>query len=259
MMEFSRKKSLLITAVPVLVGVAVLASSLIPFKAIFGTNPVPMASGKGTNKSLQEVVSEGQISVVRQLIETGAAVNDSSNELQLTALHCTMIGLYGRPLETSDKAPATEIAFLLLDSGAEVDAKSRNGHTPLYLASYYGYRDMAERLVNMGADIEAADRNSGTTPLHSAAEQGHSDVVMLLIEAGADIHARDEQGNTPLHRAAANALHYNQQVVLLLLENGLDINTMNSKGSSPLDLALTMKNEAMARLLEKHGGKRLKK
>ena len=60
-------------------------------------------------------------------------------------------------------------------------------------------------MLAAGADIEAKDRN-GNTPLLVAATEGYQDVAgkaVALIDAGVDIAARDEDGYTALHLAAA--------------------------------------------------------
>jgi ankyrin repeat protein len=59
---------------------------------------------------------------------------------------------------------------------------------------------MVEFLISHGANINAkTDR--GSTPLHLAAEQGHKDIVKLLIDKGANINVKDVYGRTPLDSA----------------------------------------------------------
>ena len=61
-------------------------------------------------------------------------------------------------------------------------------------------------LLDAGADIEA-ETSDGYTPLHWAARKGHVDIVAALLAAGADVQAKDNQGRTPRDLARANK-HY---------------------------------------------------
>merc|ERR1712078_113458 len=69
-------------------------------------------------------------------------------------------------------------------SGAEVNAKSEYGATPLHWASQEGYTDIVKLLIEKGADVNAKDEE-GKTPLNWASEGGHTDIVKLLVEKGA--------------------------------------------------------------------------
>jgi hypothetical protein len=73
--------------------------------------------------------------------------------------------------------------------------------TCLMEAAYFGHFDICRLLVNKGAQMEAKDV-SGDTPLHWAAGSGHLEIVRLLCDRGADIEARCNGGWRPLHIAA---------------------------------------------------------
>jgi len=87
-----------------------------------------------------------------------------------------------------------EIATLLIDAGAEVDAKARTGYqTPLHLAVGSGHPDMVRLLIARGADVNARDEHlGGRAPLHLACDGGmlrdkaQVDIVRMLLENGAD-------------------------------------------------------------------------
>ncbi|KKO96409.1 ankyrin repeat domain-containing protein, partial [Trichoderma harzianum] len=75
--------------------------------------------------------------------------------------------------------------------------------TDLIIASHYGHRAVVKLLVEKGADIDAKD-GGGRTPLLWATYNGHKAIVELLVEKGADIEAKDNYGRTPLSWAAYN-------------------------------------------------------
>ncbi len=93
-----------------------------------------------------------------------------------------------------------------------VDAVGTNGVSALHVAAGLGYTELASLLVEGGADLNARSA-LGKTPLMLAAEQGHADIAALLLEAGARADLQDKTGATALtwasgygHRDIAAAL-----------------------------------------------------
>jgi len=72
-----------------------------------------------------------------------------------------------------------DIAELLLDHGADVNANEENLWTPLHLASLHGHLETVEVLLNRGADVHARNIN-GRTPSGLASRSGGRDIVQLL-------------------------------------------------------------------------------
>jgi uncharacterized protein len=73
----------------------------------------------------------------------------------------------------------------LLAAGAEVNAKDKNGITPLMAASLAGHREVVEFLLAKGAEVNAQDK-SGKTALMFATRMNHPEVRELLIKTGAN-------------------------------------------------------------------------
>lgn len=67
----------------------------------------------------------------------------------------------------------------------------------LHAACYDGKPEIAELLIELGADVNARERDL-RTPLHHAANQGHLEVIDLLVRHGADLEAKDAKGMTAL-------------------------------------------------------------
>ena len=133
---------------------------------------------------------------------------------------------------------------LLLEAGANLEAQDDDGATPLHRAVLWIHPNPAvtEALLAAGADVNA--RNiPGYTPLYLAAGfSRNAAVIGLLLEAGANLEARDADGATPLHRAV---LWYNQNpaVIGTLLDAGANAAARNAAGQTPWDLA--QENEAL--------------
>lgn len=108
------------------------------------------------------------------------------------------------PNELMDAAHAGDLKMVrhLLAAGADANARDEAGWTALMKACYNpeqkrGFADVAQALVDAGADIEAPI-GYGVRPLMLAAGYGETAVVEVLLRAGADVLARNEGGYTAL-------------------------------------------------------------
>ena len=74
-----------------------------------------------------------------------------------------------------------------LAAGTDVNAKDKDGWTPLHPASYEGHQEIAEMLIAKGADVNAKvafGPLQGKTPLDSANNSGRTAIVDLLRKHG---------------------------------------------------------------------------
>jgi uncharacterized protein len=81
----------------------------------------------------------------------------------------------------------------LLSAGADVNARSSGGETPLMLAASRGRLDIIDLLIERGADVNAATE-AGNTALMLAAARGQVDAARALIERGARADHRNKFG-----------------------------------------------------------------
>ena len=104
---------------------------------------------------------------------------------------------------------------LLVDAGADVNARSKQGMTPLLIAANNaGSTEIVRFLLSKGAKVEG-------TVLIGAANSGDLELVRLLIDKGADVNAATKRGDTALQFAASVG---NVTMVKLLLDKGADVN-----------------------------------
>ena len=85
----------------------------------------------------------------------------------------------------------------LIELGANFEARDKDGRTPLLIASQYSTRSVIKTLVESGTPVDTPN-SDGCTPLWIASYYGNTDAVETLAELGADLDKKDEQGYTPL-------------------------------------------------------------
>jgi len=193
---------------------------------------------------IQSVVNKGNTDALNKLIKAGAdiTVKDGvSNSL----LH---LAVYYRFL------PCAEI---LLNNGADINAKTRSGSTPLeYCNNFlnglkfliprgaegnlsrmiqtvvtYNYNiEILKLLAENGADINAIDSYTGKSLLFRAVEGGNRAIFEFLLSKGADVTQKDITGKTLLHAAAAYGC---KNFIEPLVKKGLDVNAKDNNGKTP--------------------------
>ncbi|HEX8297249.1 MAG TPA: ankyrin repeat domain-containing protein [Chthoniobacteraceae bacterium] len=134
---------------------------------------------------LLTAVEQGDATMTKLLIEKGAKVE----------LGRPFTG--DRPLTSAAKGGNLPMMTLLLDAGADVNAPTKEGMTPLALVCERGREELAAFLLNRGAQPNLAD-SSGITPLHRATGTS-ARLVSLLLKAGASPRAVTNRGGTPWH------------------------------------------------------------
>ena len=165
--------------------------------------------------------------IVKLLIENGADVNAKNNEGN-TPLYFLKLSEHRNPspkhIEDKENFDFywNGSAKLLIDNGADVNARNNKGETPLF---YSNHPEFAKLLIKYGADVNARN-NDSETPLFYVKKLAFA---KLFIDNGADVNARNNDGNTPLH------LNRNyKSIVKLLIEKGVDVNARNNDGNTPL-------------------------
>lgn len=157
---------------------------------------------------------------------------------------------------------------LSLELRREIVNRTKDGCSPLFLASKFGHLDIVNYLVEKcDADIEQTGRYEvpedhhihSVSPIWAAAVRGNKDVVEALIKFGANVNSLSDTGSTPLRsvcymcrsddgdRIDRQTEYF--EVVRLLVDNGADVHKPNFNGGTCLinslhnfDLTLYMIN-----------------
>ncbi len=138
-----------------------------------------------------------------------------------------------------------ETVKLLLDAGADIEAKTEDGETPYTLSIRNSNSDVARYLLQRGADDRVGDELARKL-VFDAASNSRPGALTLLIEKGFNLDIRDEKGKTPLFYAARSGAGN----VKLLLKHGLKADARDKEGRNAL---YETKDASVLRLLVKSG------
>lgn len=212
-------------------------------------------SEDGRDTALGRAAGALQLDAVRELLARGANPNPAKADGWLP-LHRAV---YASRQQGADLGRQLELVQLLLDKGAQIEARTRSMSdwqpTPLLLALHKPAPELALFLIERGADVNAAsgDRSGieGQTALMVAAAGGHAALVDVLLAKGAAIGARNGRGETALMAAAGGYGSAQTTIARRLLDAGAKLDARSDSGSTPLIRAAGSRNDVLPLLLER--------
>ena len=183
------------------------------------------------------------VQIAKWLLDHGANVNTLDRQGETPLQHAVYRG-------------AVEIVPELLRRKADSEAKDKHGLTPLMQAlAYYrqsptsDFVEIGDLLIRHGANVNARTP-TGETPLMFAAAVNRTDLAEAMVNGGANVNAQNEQGHTALMAAAGHGF---EQMVELLLERGAKVDVRAKDGKAALSFARESKNRKTEDLLRRKG------
>jgi ankyrin repeat protein len=188
------------------------------------------------DKALEEAANSGHEQIMRILIQRGAHIR-----------YCMETYIDGVP-ERSLR--------LALQFGFEVDVRDSFGNTALQIAANRGYFQLARILLEHGADPQAKSKRMGP-PLEEAVCSRNSNTIQLLIDRGIDVDAQGSRHDTALIAAISLTAideHSKVDIVRLLLDAGARPDQRyREETRSALHIASERGEEELCELLILHG------
>ena len=190
---------------------------------------------------LLAAVCQGNPEIVHLLLDAGADSTFQSEKLGKTCL--TSAAYYGQSeitrillLHESMKPPSMSSIH---NNSTFVDTVRGDGASALTLAVSNNHMDIAQMLIENGADVNLRNLDTGETPLFDAVRERHAELVPFLLEHGADVKQPSFRGSTLLHEAV---FREDTQLVQTLIDAGGDINATQKNGKHPeMNRQITLK------------------
>ena len=167
------------------------------------------------------------------LIKLGCDVNTKTSAVQQTVLHLAA----SRGL--------LEYARVVLENGAHINNRDRDGATPFMTAATYGKLPLVNYLAQSGADINVPT-NRGLTPLSVAVQNGNGAVVQELLKLGSDTDICDVQGNNALIHSVVGG---QSDITQMLINAGTNVNQQNYANEAAINLSAMYGNTTMTNIL----------
>jgi ankyrin repeat protein/L-ascorbate metabolism protein UlaG (beta-lactamase superfamily) len=184
---------------------------------------------------IHRAIEADDLARVKQILESDPSALTQQDDNQFRDLPIHIVANTGN----------IEIARLLLDAGAFIDAGDSDNSTALGIAAMRRHGELVALLIERGANINHRDRKADC-PLSFAAYGRDEAIIQQLLDAGADLYFRNPHGETLLHVASGRGL---RGFMEHLLENGAQIDAQTGNGGTPLGYAAMNGHAEIVQLL----------
>ncbi|CAJ0579351.1 unnamed protein product, partial [Mesorhabditis spiculigera] len=179
----------------------------------------------------EEIPSDTAIAILHTLLKKGAHVNCVDIDERTPILWAASNG-------------NIEALISLTQAGGDIQAVDRDRLGVLHCAASHGYHEIIERcLQSMPRKLVDARDRQGNTPLFYAVSHGHYDAARLLLAAGSNPNHQDNRLRTSSHCAAAKG---QLRMLKLLKQFGASFEIQNYRGDLPLHEAVQAGSKEVA-------------
>jgi len=222
----------------------------------FGNTPLHLTSDLTVAQGL--IYHNAELEATNLLGETPLLTAARNNRVQLAELlmnsgasvnAADSDGMTALHIAAGSSTAGEQLIDALLRHGANVGARSKDDTTPMWLAALLRRADIVQKLGNRGTPINARN-TEGRTAFWVAVNNADDRVIEELLELGADVNLKDTSGRSPLLIAAHQG---NTALILLLLSKGAEINVADHEGITPLRQAAYSGHTEVVELLLKSG------
>eukprot|EP01119_Soliformovum_irregulare_P019203 TRINITY_DN6030_c0_g2_i2.p1 TRINITY_DN6030_c0_g2~~TRINITY_DN6030_c0_g2_i2.p1 ORF type:complete len:739 (+),score=166.95 TRINITY_DN6030_c0_g2_i2:1-2217(+) len=169
----------------------------------------------------------------KMMLDMSSDVNIASNTGDTPFMY--IVGISDFAVEFA-KNPRGSVYETIINAGADVHIKGKDGWTPLMMACLRQNDVFVSDLLSRGCDVAACD-DYGITPLMaSLITDPKTWMVNELVKNGASVNVKNCYGMTPLHFTDHD--DHKTDVLKLILENGGDVNAADDMGRTPLHIAM---------------------
>ncbi|KAK7187899.1 ankyrin repeat protein [Paraphaeosphaeria sporulosa] len=154
-------------------------------------------------------------------------------------------GLYSNALQAASYGGHEQIVKMLLDNKADINAQGGPYGNALQAASCRGHEQVVKMLLDSKADINAQGGLYGNA-LQAASYEGHEQVVKMLLDSKANVNA---QGGPYGNALQAASYEGHEQVVKMLLDSKADINAQGGPYGNALQAASCRGHEQVVKML----------
>ncbi|KAL4898493.1 ankyrin repeat-containing domain protein [Aspergillus ambiguus] len=221
------------------------------------TTSIDFTSIEGSSApAIVKAAQSGSREDVERLITSGHDIESrhipTRKNALLVASHCGNEGVVDLLIQKNARLSATDASgwtalhlaaarghcgvLELLLQNLDIEARTSNGRTALWIAAEYGQVEAAGLLISSNAKVNARADNH-MTPLHVAAKAGDAATVELLLSSKADVEAKDGLMMTALHYACEEG---HLGTIKALLINKAKVNSLGSDRRTPLICAAAM-------------------